>query len=126
MSKKENGYRILHGFIPHIEGVAAVSGINLGSDGVNELKKRGKCVIFNFDSGLIALVSDASCTITIPEEFRPKENTLVSVKYFNSVSTEVFTGCIFSDTGELTIQGSAIDAPALSLTITSAGWETEE
>jgi len=94
----------------------------------NSLKKQGKYVIFNFLSGNDNVISANSiATITIPEEFRPNEDThiVVSVVAVGAIAIQGgLLATVSAETGEISItagQGETF----LNVSICNCGWETK-
>lgn len=95
MSRKENGYRIRQGFIPYVEGAAECSELT-NDPTINSLVKKGNIVIFNFEAEAVEWTQEITDDvyyyakgITIPKEFRPKEDTLFTCQY-GSLSMAAF------------------------------------
>lgn len=95
------------------EGVAALEGVTATS---NTLTKKGKYVIFNFNGTLKA---GTSGKITIPNEFKPKENII----FFLGQDTGLLgvVGLLAGiENGVITLNAPANDTP---ITIYNLGWE---
>lgn len=110
------------------EGVASIDGATATT---NTLKKQGKYCIFNLvlEGYAIQAQETKTITLTIPVEFRPKEETKINFTYYNNVSSvgtlekfsEITVGTdgiiVISITGG--IYGNGIMFPK----ILNAGWE---
>lgn len=104
------------------EGVANYTFYASATDGSvssNSLKKQGKYVLFNF-------VGTKISSVIIPEKFRPKENTTVSVYGIDNLHLDdIFTAIINTD-GTISFYtktyGKVINLNSIGLL--NVGWET--
>lgn len=116
MSKVFNGYHTTRGFIPCEEVAATYTGVSTPTK--NVIKRIGKCAILNFQAASIP--ANATVTITVPNDFRPKEITDVFVNYVAGGLVVAYTVSIDTD-GVMTFTNGGTDA-ALFQIINSA-WE---
>lgn len=98
-------------------GVFVVSGVSAELISTNTLKKQGKYVIASLE--LFNATALSNLAISVPSNFKPKENTEVRVGYLNSLGVQNFTDCTLNTKGILNNIPTGITA----LEIKNAGWE---
>lgn len=98
-------------------GVFVVSGVSAELISTNTLKKQGKYVIASLE--LFNTTALSNLAISVPSDFKPKENTKVRVGYLNSLGVQNYTDCTLNTNGIL----NNIPTGIVALTIKNAGWE---
>lgn len=98
-------------------GVFVVSGVSAELISTNTLKKQGKYVIASLE--LVNTTALSNLAISVPSDFKPKENTKVRVGYLNSLGVQNYNDCTLNTNGIL----NNIPTGIVALTIKNAGWE---
>ena len=98
-------------------GVFVVSGVSAELISTNTLKKQGKYVIASLE--LLSTTALSNLAISVPSDFKPKENTKVRVGYLTSLAVQNYTDCTLNRNGIL----NNIPTGIVKLTIINAGWE---
>lgn len=125
--RKKIGYRVRQGFIPFTEGVVEYEGFNTAPT-TNVIKKQGDFVIFNFAVLQNAMNGSASAKITIPKEYRPKDNIVIYAQAQTYGNSLYLTACwsltVDAETG--IIEMTAGTSNVISFNISNCGWSTSE
>lgn len=107
MSRKEIGYCLKNGFVPHYDGVCEYSGFPHAPT-ANTIKRRGKVCILNFNIDYVSghyITSTAK--IIVPEECRPKTgfNFPVHYDYYlaGNVASHGIGNALIKTNGEITL-----------------------